>query len=51
MTLHELSGQGVLKSLYAFCAGWPLGGEIGVDVQTALLAVPPQLEGQQASQS
>ena len=52
MTLHEFSGHPVLKSLYAFCAGCPLGGEIDVDVQMALFAAPPlQLDGQQPSQS
>jgi hypothetical protein len=50
--LQESSGQAVLKSLYDFCAGWPLGGETDCDVQMALLPALPQVaEAQQASQS
>ena len=33
-----------MKSLYDFSAGCPLGGEIDMEVQIALLPVPPQLE-------
>src|SRR5437016_935782 len=44
---HESSGQLSLKSLYAFCAGWFVGGEGAAAPQ---LVGPGQLFGQQVSQ-